>query len=108
MMKLKLQYIGHLMQTTDSVETSLILGRVGGRRRRGHQRMRWLVGITIATDMNLGILQEMVRDREAWCACSPWGCKELDTTVQLNNMFSTVLGLIPRRTIVGFYYKEQV
>ena len=70
--------------------------------------MRWLVGITIATDMNLGILQEMVRDREAWCACSPWGCKELDTTVQLNNMFSTVLGLIPRRTIVGFYYKEQV
>ena len=66
MQKLKLQYFGHLMQTEDSLEKSLVLGKTEGRRRRGHQRMKWLDGITDAMKMNLGQLQEMVSDREAW------------------------------------------
>ena len=65
MLKLKLQYFGHLMQTADTLEKSLILGKIEGRRRRGHQRMRWMDGITDAIDMNLGELWEMVRDRGA-------------------------------------------
>ena len=68
MLKLKLQYFGHLIHTDDSLEKSLMLGKIEGRRRRGHQRMRWLDGITDATNMNLGKLREMVRDREAWRA----------------------------------------
>ena len=64
-LKLKLQYFGHLMHTDDSLEKSLVLGKIEGRRRRGHQRMRWLDGITDATNMNLGKLWEMVKDREA-------------------------------------------
>ena len=66
MLKLKLQYFGHLMRTADSLEKSLMLGKIEGRRRRGHQRMRWLDGIIDAMEMNLGKLQEMVRDRETW------------------------------------------
>ena len=68
MLKLKLQYFGHLMQTVDSLEKSLMLGKIEGRRRRGCQRMRWLDGITDAVDMNLGKFRKMVRDREAWHA----------------------------------------
>ena len=68
MLKLKLQYFGHLMHIDDSSEKSLMMGKLEGRRRRGHQRMRWLDGITDAMNMNLGELQEMVREREAWCA----------------------------------------
>ena len=80
MLKLKLQYFGHLIGRTDSLEKTLMLGKIEGRRRRAQQKMRWWDGITNSIDMNLSKLRELVMDRKALSCCSPWGHKELDPT----------------------------
>ena len=80
MLKLKPEYFGHLMRRADSLEKTLMLGGIRGRRRRGRQRMRWLDGITDLMDMSLSELREMVMDKEGLACCDSWGCKESDTT----------------------------
>ena len=84
MLKLKLQYFGHLMRRDDSFEKTLMLGRIEGRRRRGQQRMRWLDGITDSMDMGLGGLRELVVDMGGLVCCDSWGHKESDMTERLN------------------------
>ena len=84
MLKLKLQYFGHLMRRADSLEKTLMLGGIGGRRRRGRQTMRWLDAITDWMDMSLGELRELVMDRGGLACCNSWGRKESDPTERLN------------------------
>ena len=84
MLKLKLQYFGHLMRRVDSVEKTLMLGGIGGRRRRGRQRIRWLDGITDWMNKSLGKFQKLVNGYGGLACCNSWGHKESDTTEQLN------------------------
>jgi len=91
MLKLKLQYFGHPMQRAESLKKTMMLGKIEGRRRRGQQRIRWLYGITDSMDMSLSKFRENGERQGSLAHCSPWGCKELDMTEQLNNNYSWTL-----------------
>ena len=93
MLKLRLQYFGHLMRRVDSLEKTLMLGGIGGRRRRGRQTMRWLDAITDWMDMSLGELRELVMDRGGLACCNSWGRKGSDTTERLNWTDGKPLGI---------------
>ena len=105
MLKLKFQYFGHLIGRADSLEMTLMLGKIEGRRRRGPQRMRWIVrmdGITDSIDMSMSKLQETVKDREAWCAAVHGGHKESDMTEQRNKNKASFLSPKLSRDAVSF------
>ena len=115
MLKLKLQYFVHLMWRADSLEKTLMLEKIEGRRRRGWQRLRWLDSITNSMDMTLSKLWERVKDRGSLACCSPWGCKDSDTTERLYNKergFLTLAisihsGCCNKRTTDWVAYKQQ-
>ena len=102
MLKLKLQSFGHLMWRTDSLEKTLMLGKIEGERRRGRQRMRWFNGITDSTDMSLSKLRELVMEGEAWRA-AVWGCKELNIIEWLNWMYNIYYVLTTFKCIIHWY-----